>query len=157
MAKTERKADHGDEALYALRHSTAHVMAGAVLELTKNRGVDVVLDMVGGSYFARNIAVLAPEGRLVIIATQDGAKGEADLRTVMAKRLVITGSMLRPRDVEFKRRVRNELLVKVWPLIANERLKPVVDRVFPMSEAAAAHAYFESGVHIGKIVLDFTS
>jgi len=131
--------------------------AAAVLELTKNRGVDVVLDMVGGSYFTRNIAALAPDGRLVIIATQDGAKGEADLRTVMAKRLVITGSMLRPREVEFKRRVRNELLGKVWPMLANERLKPVVDRVFPMNEAAAAHAYFESGVHIGKIVLEFTS
>lgn len=131
--------------------------AVAVLELTKNRGVDVVFDMVGGSYFARNLAVLAPEGRLVIIATQDGATGEADLRAVMAKRLVITGSMLRPRDVEFKRRIRNELLGNVWPLIANERLKPVVDRVFPMTEAAAAHAYFETGKHIGKIVLEFNS
>ncbi|MGH8263230.1 MAG: NAD(P)H-quinone oxidoreductase [Steroidobacterales bacterium] len=135
----------------------AQEFVGAVLELTKNRGVDVVLDMVGGSYLMRNIAALAPDGRLVIIATQDGVKGEADLRTVMAKRLVITGSMLRPREIEFKRRLRNELLGRVWPMLANERLKPVVDRVFPMSEAAAAHAYFESGVHIGKIVLEFTS
>ncbi len=127
----------------------------AVQDLTEKRGVDVLLDMVGGSYFTRNVAALAPEGRLVIIATQDGMKGELDLRTLMVKRIVVTGSMLRPRDVDFKRRIRDALLQHAWPLIANERLKPVVDRVFSFQEAAAAHAYMESGTHTGKIVLEF--
>lgn len=129
--------------------------AAAVQDLTQKRGVDVLLDMVGGSYLPRNVASLAPEGRLVIIATQDGMKGELDLRTVMAKRIMVTGSMLRPRDVEFKHRIRDALLQHVWPLIANERLKPVVDRVFPYQEAAAAHAHMESGSHTGKIILEF--
>jgi putative PIG3 family NAD(P)H quinone oxidoreductase len=129
----------------------------ALQEFTHGQGVNVVLDMVGGSYLARNLAVLAPEGRLVVIATQGGAQAEIDLRAVMMKRLVITGSTLRPRSVEFKQQIRDQLLARVWPLIANERLKPVVDRVFPFAEAPAAHAYLESGAHIGKIVLELKS
>ncbi|HZF17390.1 MAG TPA: NAD(P)H-quinone oxidoreductase [Steroidobacteraceae bacterium] len=127
----------------------------AVQDLTQQRGVDVVLDMVGGSYLARNVAALAPDGRLVVIATQEGMKGELDLRSVMAKRIFVTGSMLRPRDIAFKRRIRDALLQHVWPLIANERLKPVIDRVFAFQDAAAAHAYMESGTHTGKIILEF--
>jgi len=137
----------------AINYRTADFVA-AVNEITAGKGVDVVLDMVGGSYLARNLAVLAPEGRLVIIATQGGAQAEIDLRTLMMKRLVVTGSALRPRTVEFKGRIRDRLLKDVWPLIGNGRLKPVVDRVFPFSAAAAAHAYLESGAHIGKIVLE---
>jgi len=110
----------------------------------------------GGSYFTRNVAVLAPDGRLVIIATQDGAMGEADLRTVMAKRLVITGSMLRPRTSSSN----GACAMNCWARSGHDRQRAAEARGrsrVSMSEAAAAHAYFESGVHIGKIVLDFTS
>jgi len=124
-----------------------------VNELTQGQGVDVVLDMVGGEYLARNLAVLAPDGRLVIIATQGGVKAEIDLRTLMMKRLVVTGSALRPRSVEFKRAIRDKVLSEVWPLIASGRFKPVVDRTFPLSAAADAHRYLESGEHKGKIIL----
>jgi NADPH2:quinone reductase len=136
----------------AINYRTADFVA-AVNEHTGGRGVDVVLDMVGGSYLGRNLAALASDGRLVIIATQGGAQAEVDLRMLMMKRLVITGSTLRPRTVDFKRRIRDRLLSEVWPLIESGRLKPIVDRVFPLHEAAAAHAYLESGAHIGKIIL----
>lgn len=125
----------------------------AILAATNARGVDVILDMVGGSYLARNLQSLATEGRLVIIATQDGTKGEADLLRIMQQRLTITGSTLRARSASFKATIRDEVRQTVWPLISSGRIKPVVDRVFPLIEAAAAHAYMESGGHMGKIVL----
>ena len=121
--------------------------------MTGNRGVDVVLDMDGGSYLARNLHVLATDGRLVIIATQGGTKGELDVLRMMQQRLVITGSTLRPRDITFKRHIREKLRQHVWPLIANGTVKAVVDKTFPLASASAAHAYMESGVHKGKIVL----
>lgn len=121
--------------------------------LTQGRGVDVVLDMVGGSYLARNLQVLAVEGRLVMIATQGGAKGEIDVLRVMQRRLKVTGSTLRTRDAAFKRRMKQKLLEHVWPLLANGAIKPVVDEVFPLAQAAAAHARMESSVHKGKIIL----
>ncbi len=136
----------------AINYRTSDFVA-AIEESTQGHGVDVVLDMVGGDYFTRNLAALAPDGRLVIIATQGGTGAELDLRTVMMKRLVITGSTLRPRTLDFKRQVRDTLIREVWPVIAGGRLKPIIDRVFPLSEAAAAHAYLESGAHIGKILL----
>jgi NADPH2:quinone reductase len=120
---------------------------------TAGRGVDVVLDMVGGSYVPRNLQVLATEGRLVIIATQGGVKGEVDVLRIMLQRLVITGSTLRPRSVEFKRAIRDQLRDKVWPLIAAGRVRPIVDSVFALSEASKAHARMESGEHKGKIIL----
>lgn len=120
---------------------------------TGKRGVDVVLDMVGGSYLSKNIACLAVEGRLVMIATQGGLKGEVDLLRVMQRRLVITGSTLRPRDVTFKRSIKKQLLDVVWPLLARGELEPVVDKVFPLELASEAHAYMESSAHRGKIVL----
>lgn len=126
---------------------------GVIGEETGKRGVDVVLDMVGGSYLSKNIACLAVAGRLVIIATQGGMKGEADLLRIMQRRLVITGSTLRPRDVAFKRSVKKQLLEVVWPLLARGDLKPVVDRTFPLEDASEAHAYMESSAHRGKIVL----
>jgi NADPH2:quinone reductase len=138
---------------FAINYRTTDFVA-ALDNFTHGQGMNVVLDMVGGSYLARNLAVLGPEGRLVIIATQGGTQAEVDLRAVMLKRLVITGSALRPRTVEFKRQIRDEVLARVWPLIANERLKPVVDRVFRFTEAAAAHVYLESGAHIGKVILE---
>jgi NADPH:quinone reductase len=121
--------------------------------LTNNRGVDVILDMVGGSYLARNIQALATQGRLVIIATQGGAKGEMDLLRVMQRRLTITGSTLRARSVEFKREIRDALRETVWPMIESGKLKPIVDRVFPFREVQSAHAHMEAGGHIGKIIL----
>ena len=124
-----------------------------IATLTGKRGVDVVLDMVGGSYVARNLQVLATEGRLVMIATQGGSKGEIDVLRVMQQRLVITGSTLRSRSIEFKRTIRDQLLQQVWPLLANGTLRPIVDRVFAFGEAAAAHAWMESGAHKGKIIL----
>jgi NADPH2:quinone reductase len=120
---------------------------------TEGRGVDVVLDMVGGSYVPRNLQVLATEGRLVMIATQGGAKGEIDVMRIMQRRLVITGSTLRPRTVEFKRAIRDQLLQAVWPLIAAGKIRPVVDSVFALSEASKAHVRMESGEHMGKIIL----
>jgi NADPH:quinone reductase len=121
--------------------------------LTNHRGVDVILDMVGGSYLARNIQALATQGRLVIIATQGGTKGEMDLLRVMQHRLAITGSTLRARSVQFKREIRDALLQTVWPMIEAGKIKPIVDRVFPLSEVQSAHAHMEAGGHIGKIIL----
>lgn len=124
-----------------------------VRALTSAVGVDVILDMVGGSYAARNLRALAVQGRLVVIATQGGTKGEVDLLQVMRQRLTITGSMLRARSTEFKREVRDAVWREVWPLIEAGLIRPVVDRVFPLSEASAAHAYMEGGTHRGKIIL----
>jgi NADPH:quinone reductase len=127
--------------------------AAVVRELTGGRGVDVVLDMVGGSYVARNLQVLATEGRLVMIATQGGAKGEIDVLRTMQRRLVITGSTLRPRSAEFKRSIRDQLLQNVWPLLETGKIRPIVDSVFALAEASRAHARMESGEHKGKIIL----
>jgi NADPH:quinone reductase len=124
-----------------------------VLAATNKRGVDVVLDMIGGSYLARNIQVLAVEGRLVMIATQGGTKGEVDVLRIMQRRLKITGSTLRAREVEFKQQIKAQLLKHVWPLLEDGTIKPIVDKVFAMTDAGAAHAHMESSAHIGKIVL----
>jgi len=121
--------------------------------LTAGKGVDVILDMVGGSYMARNIQVLGTQGRLVILATQGGNKGEIDIMRVMQKRLTITGSTLRTRDSEFKRAIKAKLLEHVWPLIASGAIKPVIDQVFPFEQAAAAHERMETSEHKGKLVL----
>ena len=126
----------------------------SVIAGTTFQGVNVILDMVGGSYLARNVQVLASEGRLVTIATQGGAKGELDMMRVMQQRLTITGSTLRVRSVEFKRGIKAKLAEHVWPLIASGRIKPVVDRVFPFEQGPQAHAHMESGTHKGKIVLE---
>jgi NADPH:quinone reductase len=125
----------------------------AITRETGGRGVDVVFDMVGGSYVPRNLQVLATQGRLVIIATQGGVKGEIDVLRIMLQRLVITGSTLRPRSADFKRAIRDQLLEKVWPLIAAGRVRPIVDSVFALAEADKAHARMESSEHKGKIIL----
>jgi NADPH2:quinone reductase len=117
-------------------------------------GADVVLDMVGGDYLARNLEALAGGGRIVVIATQGGSAGQLDLLKLMLKRAVLTGTTLRSRPVAFKAAIKAALLREVWPLLGDGRLRPVVDRVFPLEQAAAAHAYMESGAHRGKIVLD---
>lgn len=132
----------------------AEDFVAVVAEQTGKKGVDVLLDMVGGSYLAKNVASLAIEGRLVIIATQAGAKGELDLLRVLQRRLIVTGSALRSRDVPFKQAVKAKLLEVVWPLLASGVIKPIVDQVFELANASGAHAYMESGRHRGKIVLE---
>ena len=124
-----------------------------VLEATDNKGVDVILDMVGGPYTAKNVQALAPEGRLVQIAFLQGAKVELNLQPVMLKRLTITGSTLRPRPIAFKGEIARALQAKVWPLIEAGTVKPVVYKTFPLAEAAAAHRLMESSEHVGKIML----
>lgn len=124
-----------------------------VAELTGGKGVDLILDMVGGSYIERNIAALAVEGRLVQIAFQQPSKIEIDFLPMMLKRLTITGSTLRPRTVEQKAEIAAELREKVWPLIEAGKVKPLIHKTFPLGEAAAAHALMESSTHIGKIIL----
>ena len=124
-----------------------------VKEATHNRGVNVILDMVGGDYVQRNLSALAVEGRLVYIAFLRGAKVELNLGAVMMKRLTITGSTLRARPVADKAHIAQSLRQRVWPLLADGTIRPVIDRVFPLSEAAAAHAIMESNRHVGKILL----
>jgi NADPH2:quinone reductase len=124
-----------------------------ILAATGGRGVDVVLDMVGGPYFPKNLEVLASEGRLVQIATLQGAKVELDLRTMMAKRLTLTGSTLRPQSNEAKAAIAVALRREVWPHLEARRIRPVVHAVFPLEQAADAHRLMEAGEQIGKIVL----
>ena len=123
------------------------------LRLTSGRGVAVVLDMVGGDYLPRNLTALAEEGRHVSIAVQGGAKAELFIPLVMQRRLTLTGSTLRPRSVEFKTMVADEIARTVWPYAEGGRLKPVIDRIFPLDQAAEAHRRMEAGEHVGKIVL----
>ncbi len=125
----------------------------AVKEATGGEGVDVILDMVGGDYVARDIKALRTGGRLVFIAFLGGSRVEIDLLPVMLKRLTITGSTLRPRGVEEKGAIAAELAAEVWPLLDAGRIAPVIDSTFPLAEAAEAHRRMESGAHIGKIVL----
>jgi len=127
--------------------------AAAVKQATAGRGVDVVLDIVGSDYFARNIDALATEGRLVEIATLSGAKAEMNIQTVMQRRLTITGSTLRARPVDDKGRIAAAVHANVWPLFESGAVTPIVFRTFPLREAAAAHRVMESSEHIGKIVL----
>jgi NADPH2:quinone reductase len=125
-----------------------------VKELTGGRGVDVILDMVGGDYLPREIKALADDGRLVFIAQLGGAKGQLDMGQVMRRRLTITGSTLRPRPVAFKAAIAASLRQRVWPLIEAGKIKPVIHQRFPLEQAAQAHAMMESSAHIGKIMLE---
>jgi len=124
-----------------------------VARITGSKGVNAVLDMVGGDYVPRNIACLAEDGRHVTIAVQRGIKAEINVAAIMLKRLTLTGSTLRPRSVEFKTLVAEELQRVVWPHVIAGKLKPVIDMTFPLAEAAAAHTRMEAGDHVGKIVL----
>ena len=117
-------------------------------------GVDVVLDMVAGPYFPKNLEALNTGGRLVHIAAQAGGTVDLPIMKVMQKRLIITGSTLRPRDADEKARLAGEIERVVWPWIAAGRVKPIIDKVFPLADAAAAHAWLESGAHLGKVVLE---
>ena len=125
-----------------------------VKEITGGEGVDVVLDMVGGSYVQRNLAALRPEGRLAQIAFLEGSKCQLDLNALMRKRLTIVGSTLRPQSVESKARIAAALEETVWPLVEAGLVRPVIDTRLPLDQAAAAHARMEAGQHIGKILLE---
>jgi NADPH:quinone reductase len=136
----------------AINYKTEDFVA-AVKEATSGRGVDVILDMVGGDYLPREIAALAEEGRIVLINTMGGMQSPINLRDIMVRRLSITGSTLRPRPVAFKGAIATALRQKVWPLIEAGKIRPVVFRTFPLEAAAEAHRLMESSEHIGKIVL----
>ncbi len=124
-----------------------------VARISGGRGVDIVLDMVSGDYVARNLKCLAEEGRHVTIALLGGAKAALNMAPVMMRRLTLTGSTLRPRSDAFKAMLAAEILDEVWPLVESGELRPVMDRCFPLGDAAAAHARMDAGAHIGKIVL----
>ena len=124
-----------------------------IKRLTSGAGVDVILDMVAGSYAAREVMCLAEDGRLVIIAVQGGVKAEFNAGLVLRKRLTITGSTLRPRSLEFKTAIAKSLKDKVWPLVASGVIKPVIHSTFVAADAAQAHTLMESNLHVGKIVL----
>jgi NADPH2:quinone reductase len=124
-----------------------------VKEATGGKGADVILDMVGGDYVAREINCLADDGRLVIIALLGGAKAAVDLGQVLRRRLTITGSTLRPRPVMFKAAIADKLRQHVWPLLEAGKIKPVIYRTFPLEQAAQAHALMEASTHVGKIML----
>lgn len=146
----ELGADH------AINYKTQDFVAES-RRLTAGKGVDVVLDMVAGSYVAREVECLAEDGRIVIIAVQGGVKAEVDAGLVLRRRLTITGSTLRPRPVEFKGAIARSLRERVWPLLAAGKVRPVIHSTFPADQAAQAHELMESNQHTGKIVLTWGS
>ena len=141
---------------HAINYKTAD-FAEEVKKLTNvngvGKGVNVILDMVAGSYVAREVECMAEDGRLVIIAVQGGIKAEVNAGLVLRKRLTITGSTLRPRSLEFKTQIAKALKEKVWPLLESGAIKPVIHSTFAAADAAKAHTLMESNQHIGKIVL----
>ena len=150
-AKCRRAEELGADS--AINYKTQDFVE-AVKQLTDGRGVEVVLDMVGGDYLPRNLSCLADDGRHVSIAFQRGAKAEIAIPDLMRRRLILTGSTLRPRPIEFKTMVADEIARTVWPYVEGGRLRPVIDSLFPLAEAAKAHARMEAGEHAGKIVLE---
>jgi len=139
-------------AAHAINYQTTDFV-DAVQRWTEGNGVAVVLDMVGGDYVPRNLACMADDGRHVSIAFQRGPNAEISIVDIMRRRLTLTGSTLRPRELAFKAMVRDEIAQTVWPYVEGNRLKPVMDQCFPLEEAAAAHSRMEAGDHVGKIVL----
>ena len=139
---------------HAINYRTQDFVA-EVKRITAGRGVDVVLDMVAGSYLGRELECMAEDGRIALIATQGGGTATLDAGLLLRKRLSITGSTLRPRSVAYKSALAQDLRAEVWPLIAAGRIKPVVYQVFPAAQAAQAHALMESSAHVGKIVLNW--
>jgi NADPH2:quinone reductase len=142
-------------AAFAINYKTTDFVA-EVARITGGRGCAAVLDMVGGDYLPRNLQCLAEDGRHVSIAVLNGPKAEVFIPLVMMKRLTLTGSTLRGRSLSFKSLVADEITRTLWPHVEAGRLKPVIDSVFPLSDAAGAHALMDSGAHVGKIVLDMT-
>ncbi|KMS52948.1 NAD(P)H quinone oxidoreductase [Novosphingobium barchaimii LL02] len=140
-------------ATHAIDYKTSDFVE-EVARITGGKGVDLVLDMVAGSYVPRNLKCLAPDGRHVTIAVQGGAKAEINMAVVMSRRYTLTGSTLRPRSDDFKTLLAQEIVECAWPLVEEGLLRPVMDTRFPLAEAAAAHTRMEAGDHIGKIVLE---
>jgi NADPH:quinone reductase len=139
-----------------IKRLTGASAAGGVLSNAQSGGVNVILDMVAGSYVAKEVECLAEEGRLVIIAVQGGLKAEFNAGLVLRRRLQITGSTLRPRPVAFKAAIAQNLKQHVWPLLESGAIKPVIHGVFAPEVAFAAHTLMESNQHIGKIMLDWS-
>jgi NADPH:quinone reductase len=150
-AKCKRAMELGAAAAINYRDQD---FVGEVHRLTDRKGANVIVDMIGGDYLPRNLSCLAEEGRHVSIAVQRGATAEIPIFDIMRRRLTLTGSTLRPRSVEFKTMVADEIARTVWPYAEGGRLKPVIDSVFPLDRVAEAHARMESGEHVGKIVLE---
>ena len=125
-----------------------------VKKVTSGKGVDVILDMVAGNYVQRELKCLAEDGRLSIIAVLGGSTAEVNFGEILNRRLTITGSTLRPRSIEFKNAIAMALSKKIWPMIEAKKIRPLIFKVFPLADAAAAHALMESGTHIGKVMLD---
>ena len=124
-----------------------------IKRLTEGKGIDVILDMIGGPYFPKNICLLADEGRLVQIALMQGSKAEVDFRSLLLKRVTLTGSTLRPRSVEQKTEIAKALRKNVWPLLDTGTVRPIIHQTFPLTQAAEAQSLMESSAHIGKILL----
>lgn len=139
-------------ALKAINYREQDFVA-VIKQLTASQGVDVILDMVGGDYVQRNLSAAAIEGRIVNIAYLQGSKVEMELMPIMLKRLTLTGSTLRAQSATVKQQIAAELFTKVWPLLNDKKIKPVIFATFPLSEVADAHRLMEGGRHIGKIVL----
>jgi NADPH:quinone reductase len=161
QACSELGADHAinyktQDFAEEIKRLTGASAAGGVLSNAQAGGVNVILDMVAGSYVAKEVECLAEEGRLVIIAVQGGLKAEFNAGLVLRRRLQITGSTLRPRPVVFKAAIAHNLKTKVWPLLENGQIKPIIYKSFAPQEAAAAHALMETNQHIGKIMLDWS-
>jgi NADPH2:quinone reductase len=131
----------------------SHDFQAEVMRLTQGKGVDVILDMVAGSYVAKEIECLSEDGRLVIIAVQGGVKSEFNAGLVLRRRLTITGSTLRPRPIAFKAAIAKACLEKVWPFLENRAIKPVIYQTFKAEDASKAHTLMETNQHVGKIVL----
>lgn len=149
-----------DEKCAFIEHYGAHAInyktqdfQQVIAEATNGKNVNVVLDMIGGSYTQRNLKCLAPRGRLVQVAFMQGSKVEIDLLPVMTKRLTITGSTMRPRSAAEKADIATALKQRIWPLLARGKVTPVIDRVYDLEQAAEAHALMETSTHIGKIML----
>lgn len=157
-AGTEEKCRFCEElgAARAINYKTEN-FEEVIKEVTGGKGVNVILDMVGGSYAPANLHCLAEEGRLVMINAMEGKDVQLDLSLVMRRRLTITGSTLRPRNAGFKAAIARNLEATIWPLLASGKIKPVIHAVFPAEQAAEAHRMMESGTHMGKIVLVFGS
>jgi len=138
---------------HAINYNAADFV-DAVRSLTDGAGVHLVLDMVAGDYVSRNLQCLREDGRHVTIAVQGGMTAELNMAYIMSRRLTLTGSTLRPRSTEFKALLAAEILANVWPIVCEGQLSPEMDKMFPLSQAAEAHAYMESGAHVGKIMLE---
>lgn len=137
---------------HAINYNSTDFVA-EVKTITNGAGVHLVLDMVAGGYVARNLQCLREDGRHVTIAVQGGMTAELNMAYIMSRRLMLTGSTLRPRTKEFKALLAQEIMATVWPMVCDGALRPEMDRIFPLADAAGAHAYMESGAHVGKILL----